>query len=189
MNAILWKALLISSLCLSSTSTGTSSSTYSDISELKGPVEITVLNEELEFYKQENECLSMEFLDYKLSQKGLKFYKENIHMKKSVKPNFRKSFKDAWDTYTGPLIIWTSGNDGKHCTNSKHYHGLAADVRWRDGGEEFLEWLDSPSGKSWLEFYNLDFYIENVSRLRSHPNYVYNKHATGPHFHVYQKTH
>ena len=91
-------------------------------------------------------------------------------------------------TYNGSCLITSAFSHSKcHSKNSQHKKGEAIDIDWRNEGEQFLEWLDSSEGKTWLELNNLIFELENISSMVYHPRYRYNRKATGPHIHLHIK--
>lgn len=184
---------------------GTLSAGPSDSTD-RSSIEIKCLYDELEIAKQEIKC----YEDLLKSNSIINTTKKKLkHRNSTSKTKERKSFKEVWNSifhidrgvdmdlkdklknalencdFPGKCII-TSGLRPQ-CKSSQHSKGEAIDVSWKREGKEFGEWLCTTQGTEWLDTNQLSFYFENIRSKKGHPNYFYNKHAKGPHIHLYMK--
>jgi hypothetical protein len=94
-----------------------------------------------------------------------------------------------------PRLVVTSVRR-KENRRSHHFLGNAIDLRANQNARKFLTWLNTDSGREWLERHNLRYLIEDNKSSRFlnhwggiHRRSVYlNKYASGPHIHLEVKS-
>lgn len=170
---------------------------YNENFKLK--TELELMKAELDYYKQETICYEAFNLKSKkittASRKAKKVsktaHKGSIGLfslyKRANFTNIHNALTEALITYPGPANCLITSALRPHCTKSLHSKGMAIDINWDEAGKEMANWLDSSDGITWLTANNLDYYLENISSKKGHPNYFWNPKATGPHIHLYMR--
>lgn len=136
-----------------------------------------------------NDFSSIELAPVTIKAKKTKEIKSFLGFKLLGKCDYKISDElfEALEDYNGPEVRITSLK--RHWNpHSQHFHGNAVDFEWN---EELIDYLIT---SSWLEHYNLMFYIEDkpgskkLFKYKKDPmysKYVFeNPAATGPHIHI-----
>jgi hypothetical protein len=107
-----------------------------------------------------------------------------------VNSNIHSKLKEVLENYNGPKPLVTSLRRSWN-NESKHNHGKAVDFAW---SEDMIDYLVSEEGQSFLDKFNLTFYIEDKPGSKRLNKYLNNKlyskfvfpnpNCTGPHIHI-----